>query len=81
MRKTAQQKFNEYLEDYRKTTDVVNQMIESSNELYGNYAYATGYLSTVVQEVIAQLPRAKREELRQRFARSAEEFKIRKELA
>lgn len=81
MPKTAQQKFNEYLEDSRKTTQAVNQMIESSNDLYGGYAYATGYLSTVLQEVIAQLPRAKREELRQRFARSAEEFKIRKEFA
>lgn len=79
MRKTAQQKFNEYLEDCRKTTQAVNQVIDTSKEFYGDYAYATGYLSTVLQEVIAQLPRAKREELRQRFVSKAQEFTVRKE--
>lgn len=67
MRKTAQQKFNEYLDECRETTQAVNEFIDRSQENHKNYAYATGALSTIVQEIIAQLPKAKRAEYRQRF--------------
>lgn len=82
MRKTAQQKFNEYLDECRETAQAVNEFINRSHENCQGYAYATGALSTIVQEIIAQLPKAKRAEYRQRFLDLAQgqknEFLIKK---
>ena len=47
-------------------------------EVYGNYAYAAGYLESLVKEVIAELPRARRAEIRAQLVKGAE--KIRKEM-
>ena len=74
MAKSAQQRFNEYLDECRETTDAVNGLVNSSYEDHGNYAYA-GFLGSMLQEAIAELPRARREDYRRRLLRQAEKFK------
>lgn len=73
--KSAQQKFNEYLDECRETSDAVNQFINFSADNYKGYAYAAGALSTVLQDVIAELPKARRAEIRERLYRMAQDQK------
>ena len=75
MPKTAQDKFDEYLAECRETTDAVNEFIDSSRENYGSYTYAAGALSTMLQDVIGQLPRARRAAYRERLYRLAQQQK------
>jgi hypothetical protein len=75
MTKSAQSKFNEYLDECRETSQSINDMVQSSYELYGNYAYAAGYLQSMLAEAIDQLPKAKREGLRNQLRRQAQNDK------
>jgi hypothetical protein len=75
MAKSAQSKFNEYLDECRETSQSINDMVQSSYELYGNYAYSAGYLQSMLAEVIDQLPKAKREGLRNQLRRQAQNDK------
>ena len=78
MAKSAQQKFNEFLDESRETSQAVTALMSAGYEVYGNYAYSAGYLESLVKEVIAELPRARRAEIRSQLLKGAE--KIRKEL-
>ncbi len=73
--KSAQQKFNEYLAECHETTDAVNEFIKASLENYGNYAYACGSLECIVKDLIGELPKAKRAEMRERFRSMAQKQK------
>lgn len=75
MAKSAQQKFNEYLDESRETNNAVNEFIEASYNNNEGYAYAAGYLGSVVKDLIGQLPKAKRAEMRQRFFDMAQKQK------
>ena len=73
MAKSAQQKFNEYLDECRETNDVINEFVNASYENNDrNYGYAAGYLESMIKEVITQLPKAKRAEIRKRFSDMAQ---------
>lgn len=67
MAKSAAQKWDEYLAECRETNDAVNEFTRASYDNYGNYAYAAGYLESMIKDLIGQLPKAKRAELRDRF--------------
>ncbi len=73
MAKSAQQKFNEYLEDCHKTSDAIGEFTNATNEYYNGYAFAAGYLGMQLGDAIALLPKARREEFRDRLIRKAEE--------
>ena len=75
MAKSAQQRFNEYLEECRETNDAVNEFTKSSYENYKGYAYAAGALESIVKDLISELPKARRAELRQRFYDMAQKQK------
>jgi hypothetical protein len=67
MAKSAQQKFNEYLDECRETSEAVSEFTKAAHDNYGNYAYAAGYLESMIKDVINQLPKAKRAEMRVKF--------------
>jgi hypothetical protein len=73
MPKSAQQKFNEYLDECRETRDAINEVEKASRENHdGSYAYACGLYSTLLAEAIGELPRARREDFRSRMLRMAQ---------
>jgi hypothetical protein len=72
MAKSAQQKWNEYLEESRETMNAINEVSNRTNELYEGYAYAAGFLGMTLADAIALLPKAQREEFRQRLLKQAE---------
>ena len=74
MAKSAQQRFNEYLDECRETSNAVRSLVDRSYDVNSNYAYAAGFLSTMLQEAIAELPKARREDFRRRLLRQAEKF-------
>jgi hypothetical protein len=75
MPKTAQQKFNEYLDECRETTDSINEFVNASNENYGGYAYAAGSLTMILAEAIGELPKARRADFRNRLYAQAQKQK------
>ena len=67
MAKSAAQKWDEYLAECRETSDAVSEFVKAAHDNYGNYAYAAGYLESMIKDLIGQLPKDKREGLRNRF--------------
>ncbi len=74
MPKSAQQKFNEYLDECHSTTDAIQAVTNSSNEFYNGYAFAAGYLGMQLSDAIGYLPKAKRQEFRDRLQKKAQEI-------
>jgi hypothetical protein len=64
MAKSAQEKFNEFLDECRETSQAVSAMVSESYENYNNYAYACGVLESMLKDAIAELPKARRAEFR-----------------
>lgn len=75
MRQTAQQKFNAFLEESRETSQAVTELTSASFEFYGNYAYAAGFLESMVKDLVAELPKARRAEVREQFQRRAQSIR------
>ena len=76
MPKSAQQKFNEYLDECRETRQALAAFEVAVQEKYDNhgYAYIAGYLMTQFQDAVSRLPKAKRAEVRECFLREAKKF-------
>ena len=70
MRKTAQQRLNEFFNESDKTRHVIRQFNEASYRKNQSYAYAAGYLESFAAELIMQLPKAKRDEYRAQLAKA-----------
>ncbi len=75
MRKTAQQKFNEYLDECRETQNALNEVERTTRENYGDYAYACGVFSSLLSRTISELPKARRESYRQELLNIAQKQK------
>jgi hypothetical protein len=72
MAKSAQQKWNEYLDESRETMAAINEVSNRTNELYEGYAFAAGFLGMTLADAIAELPKAKRAEFRERLLKQAD---------
>lgn len=76
MPKSAQQKFSEYLDECRETRNAINEVESSSREnCDGSYAFACGVFSMMLGDVISELPKARRAELREQLLRTAQQQK------
>lgn len=76
MPKSAQEKFNEYLDESRETRNAINELEKSSRENHdGSYAYACGIFATMLGDTISELPKKRRAELRERLLRLAQDQK------
>lgn len=73
MAKSAQQKWNEYLDESRETMNAINELTNRTNERYEGYAYAAGFLGMTLADAIALLPKARRAEFRTRLLKQAEQ--------
>ena len=74
--KSAQQKFNEYLDECRETRQALGAFEKAVQEKYDGhgYAYIAGYMMTQLQDAITHLPKAKRAEFRETFLRAAKKI-------
>ena len=75
MAKSAQDKFNEFLAESRETSQAITELTSASFEFYGNYAYTAGFLESMIKDVIAELPKARRAEVREQFLRRAQSIR------
>jgi hypothetical protein len=75
MAKSAQEKFNEYMAESRETADAVREMVDTSYDLYKSYGHAAGYLQSLVNDLISELPKARRAELRNKLYAQAQKHK------
>jgi hypothetical protein len=67
--KSAQQKFNEYIEESHSTMAAITEVTESTLEQYGSYSFAAGCLGMILADAIGNLPKAQRAEFRARLAK------------
>ena len=67
--KSAQQKFNEYINESQSTMAAINEVTESTNQRYQGYAFAAGCLGMILADAIGHLPKAKRAEFRAQLAK------------
>ena len=76
MSKSAQQKFNEYLDECRETREAMGAFEKAVQDKYdgSGYAYIAGYFMMQMLEAVTHLPKAKRQEFRERFLREAKRF-------
>ena len=76
MPKSAQQKFNEYLDECAETREALSAFERAVHAKYdgSGYAYVAGYMMTQLQDAITHLPKAKRAEFRETFLRAAKKF-------
>ena len=76
MTKSAQQKFNEYLDECRETRDAINELEKAARENNdGSYAYACGVYSVLLGDIISELPKKRRAEIREQLRQSAQRQK------
>ena len=53
MARSAQDKFNEYLDECRETNDAVNEFVKASYENYNRtYSYTSGYLESMLKDLL-----------------------------
>lgn len=71
MRKSAQQKLNEFFDEIESVRAAVTSLQVASNEKYQSSHYASGFLGESLIDAVMMLPKAKREEFRQRLASKA----------
>jgi hypothetical protein len=76
MAKSAQQRFNEYLDECRETREALGQFEKAAQTRYDDngYAYIAGYMMTQLQDAIIGLPKARRAEFREVFLRAAKKL-------
>jgi len=76
MPKSAQQKFNEYLDECQETRQALGAFEKAVQEKYNNqgYAYIAGYLMIQFQDAVSELPKAHRAYIRELFLREAKRF-------
>jgi hypothetical protein len=76
MAKSAQQKWNEYLSECEETRASVKQFEQAVHDKYdgSGYAYIAGYFMMQMMEAVTHLPKAKRQEFRERLLREAKKF-------
>jgi hypothetical protein len=70
--KSAQQKMNEFFAESDATRKVMRQFSDAAHKNYGSYAYVAGYLESQVVSLIMELPKKRREAVREEIVRMAE---------
>ena len=68
--------FAVYLAECQKTSDALAAFERAVQTKYDNhgYPYIAGYMMMQYREVVAELPRKRREEIQARFLREAQKF-------
>jgi hypothetical protein len=71
MKKSAQDRFDEFRAEQHETRMAATAFVNASYNKYGSYNFACGYLQTMVNDLIAELPKKRREEYRAQLLKAA----------
>jgi hypothetical protein len=71
MAKSATQRLNEFWGETDATRATVKSFTDAAYKNYGSHSYASGWLESTVCQLIMELPKKRREEMRQQFAEQA----------
>lgn len=72
MAKSAQERFNEFLNECGETRNSIKEFQDAAYENYRSHSYSAGFLESKLVDVIMELPKQKRAELRTLFRQQAE---------
>lgn len=70
-RMTAAEKLDLFFNEARGTRAVIKEFIDVSKDKYGTYGYSSGYLESLLVDVIMELPKARREAYRSQLNNKA----------
>jgi hypothetical protein len=73
--KSAEQKLDAILAESEVTRDLLKDFIASSYNRYQSDSYAAGFLESMVVNLIMELPKAKRNEVRRIFKDTIAQYK------
>lgn len=62
-----------YLTRCAEQREVVDSMVKASHDRYGDYAYAAGYLQTLVNDLLIDLAPGQRDKVLKQLKKTAEE--------
>ena len=65
MARSAQQRFNTYLDESQDTASVVEQFSKSCRQSEHGYAYEAGWWNSMVPRILMALPKTRRQEFLQ----------------
>jgi hypothetical protein len=65
MKKTAQQKLNEYYNELNELQSAIDNLSAASYEKYESHSYAVGCLGQLLQRAVSSLPKKEREAFKQ----------------
>ena len=70
-RLTPAEKIDLFLNECHGTRALLKEFVDVSREKYGTHGYATGYLESLMVDVIMELPKARREAIRSQLSNKA----------
>ena len=76
MAKSAAVKIEEFLNECRGTRALLKEFVDVSRAKSGDYSYATGYLESLVVDILMELPRAKRQAFREQLHNKAYKISV-----
>lgn len=76
MTKSAAVKIEEFLNECRGTRALLKEFSDVAKDKYGTYAYASGYFETMMADLIMELPKKRREELRAQLHNQAYKISV-----
>lgn len=70
MAKSAQQKLEEFVNESVRTRKIINEFATASYERHRSFAHAAGFLESYVGSLVMELPKARREAVREELLRA-----------
>ena len=67
MAKSAAEKIQDFLNECRGTRALLKEFVDVSRAKSGDYGYATGYLESMMVDILMELPKAKRQAFREQL--------------
>lgn len=73
-RLTAAEKLDLFRNECHGTRALVREFVDVSYKKFGAYSYSSGYLESLVVDILMELPKARRAEVREQLSRKAQQL-------
>jgi hypothetical protein len=70
-RLTAAEKLDLFRNECHGTRSLLREFVDVSYKKFGGHSYSSGYLESLVVDILMELPKARREEVREQLSRKA----------
>ena len=75
-RLTAAEKLDLFRNECHGTRSLLREFVDVSYKRFGGHSYSSGYLESLVVDILMELPKARREEVREQLSRKAYQMAV-----